>query len=258
MAGAAIRDPRPRGAGRRGRVDRPVARKARLRHAHSFRAVPRLRGHRRPRVGNAGRRRVDKPAASVNAGSDVGPLVVGLTGGIGSGKSMVADLFQALGAAIVDTDEIARALTAAGGEAMAALHEAFGEDFVTAEGALDRAAMRSLAFTDPEARARLEGILHPAIRSRADRALGEASGPYALAVVPLLFETRGYLERLDRVLVVDAPEPLQVRRTAARSGLPAAEVRAVMAAQWPRWRPVQAADDGIWNCGQARATAPQC
>ncbi len=187
----------------------------------------------------------------MNAGSDVGPLVVGLTGGIGSGKSMVADLFQALGAAIVDTDEIARALTAAGGEAMAALHEAFGEDFVTAEGALDRAAMRSLAFTDPEARARLEGILHPAIRSRADRALGEASGPYALAVVPLLFEPR-------RVLVVDAPEPLQVRRTAQRSGLPAAEVLAVMAAQWPRWRRLQAADDVIWNGGERAETAAQC
>jgi dephospho-CoA kinase len=188
----------------------------------------------------------------------VKPLVVGLTGGIGSGKSMVADLFAALGATIVDTDEISRALTAAGGEAMAALREAFGAGFVTAEGALDRAAMRALAFADPAARARLEAVLHPAIRQRADRALGEASGPYALVVVPLLFETRAYSDRVDRVLVVDVPEALQVRRTGARSGLAEAEVRAIMAAQWPRWRRLQAADDVIWNGGERAQTAAQC
>lgn len=184
--------------------------------------------------------------------------VVGLTGGIGSGKTTVANRLAALGASIVDTDEISRHLTGPAGEAMEAVREAFGSRFVTEQGALDRAAMRALAFEDPSARSRLEAILHPAIRARADTMLAEARGPYAVVVVPLLFETRGFLDRVDRVLVVDCPEALQASRTAARSALAPGQVAAIMAAQWPRWRRLQMADDVAWNGGAEADLAPQC
>lgn len=183
---------------------------------------------------------------------------MGLTGGIGSGKSTVAARLQALGAAIVDTDEIARELTAAGGAAMARLREAFGDRYLAADGSLDRAAMRALAFEDPAARARLEAILHPAIRAEADARLAAGGEPYAVIVVPLLFETRGYAERVARVLVVDCPERLQLARAAARPGLDEARVRSIMAAQWPRWRRLQMADDVVWNGGAESGLQPQC
>ena len=185
-------------------------------------------------------------------------IAVGLTGGIGSGKTTVAARFEARGAVVVDTDEISRSLTAAGGAAMAKLGEAFGARYVGADGGLDRAAMRELVFEDAAARERLEAILHPAIRSACDRALDEASGPYALVVVPLLFETRGYLSRVRRTLVVDCPEALQVERTAARSALAPEAVRRIMSAQWPRWRRLQVADDVIWNGAGAAGIEPQC
>lgn len=184
--------------------------------------------------------------------------VVGLTGGIGSGKSTAARFLADLGASVVDTDDISRALTAANGAAMGALKETFGARFMTGEGALDRAAMRELAFEDPQARARLEAILHPAIRAEADRALAAASGPYAVIVVPLLFETRGYLDRVARTLVVDCPEALQASRTAARSALAEHEVRRIMEAQWPRWRRLQMADDVAWNGGDEASLQSQC
>lgn len=185
-------------------------------------------------------------------------LVVGLTGGIGSGKSTVASRLQTLGATIVDTDEISRRLTGPGGAAMERVLEAFGEKFLTAERALDRAAMRVLAFEDPAARARLEAILHPAIRAQADAELAAAAGPYAVVVVPLLFETRNYLERVGRVLVVDCPEGLQVERVVRRSALRPDDVRSIMAAQWPRWRRLQLADDVVWNGGVEGELSPQC
>jgi dephospho-CoA kinase len=185
-------------------------------------------------------------------------LVVGLTGGIGSGKTTVANALARLGAGIVDTDEIARSITQAHGEAMPAIRELFGSGYVTQEGALDRAAMRTLAFSDAGARAQLEAILHPAIRRVADEALATSRSPYALVVVPLLFESRGYLDRVDRVLIVDCPPQAQVERVMARSSLAADEVRAIMAAQWPRWRRLQMADDVIWNGGDASALEPQC
>ena len=141
---------------------------------------------------------------------------------------------------------------------MAELREAFGEKFVTAEGALDRAAMRTLAFEDADARARLEAILHPAIRARADALLASASAPYAVVAVPLLFETRGYLDRVARVLVVDCPEPLQASRVASRSGLGPGEVRRIMASQWPRWRRLQMADEVVWNGGDMASLEAQC
>jgi dephospho-CoA kinase len=186
------------------------------------------------------------------------PPAVGLTGGIGSGKSTVAALLRSLGAAIVDTDDISHRLTGPGGAAIGAIRAAFGSGYVTSVGALDRDAMRSLVFADPKARTRLEAILHPAIRRAADAELAQAKGPYALVVIPLLFETRAYLDRLARVLVVDCPEFLQVRRTAARAGLLEDEVRAIMAAQWPRWRRLQMADDVVWNGGEEAALRPQC
>lgn len=185
-------------------------------------------------------------------------IAIGLTGGIGSGKTTVARRLEALGATIVDTDEISRALTGREGEAIAHLREAFGARFIGADGALDRAAMRELVFEDPVARERLESILHPAIREAAERALAQARGDYVLVVVPLLFETRGFLDRVARTLVVDCPEALQVERTVARSGLAPSSVRSIMATQWPRWRRLQAADDVVWNGGGPEALGPQC
>lgn len=184
--------------------------------------------------------------------------VVGLTGGIGSGKSAVSARLARLGASVVDTDEISRALTAAHGAAMPELAAAFGAGFVSADGALDRAAMRALVFESPGSRARLEAILHPAIRRETDAALAAARGPYALLVVPLLYESGAYRDRVDRVLLVDCPEPLQVERTMRRSSLAEREVRAIMAAQWPRWRRLQVADDVVWNGGDEAHLDAQC
>jgi dephospho-CoA kinase len=185
-------------------------------------------------------------------------LTVGLTGGIGSGKSAVAERLAALGAAVVDADEISRGLTAPGGAAMEAIRAAFGGRYLAADGGLDRAAMRAAAFQDPGVRARLEALLHPAIRAESDRRLARAAGPYAVIVVPLLFETGGYAGRVDRILVVDCAEALQVERAARRPGLDAAQVRAIMRAQWPRWRRLQLADDVVWNGGDLAALDARC
>lgn len=183
---------------------------------------------------------------------------VGLTGGIGSGKSSAAAILARLGATVVDTDEISRSLTAAGGAALPALRDAFGEALVPRGGVLDRAAMRALAFSDPAARARLEAILHPLIREETGRRLAAATGPYAVAVVPLLLESGTWAGRLARVVVVDLAEELQVARTVARSGLDPVEVRRIMAAQWPRWRRLQAADEVLWNGGTPAGLEAQC
>jgi dephospho-CoA kinase len=118
--------------------------------------------------------------------------------------------------------------------------------------------MRSLAFSDPGARARLEAILHPLIREESSRRLAAAAGPYAVLVVPLLLETGFRAAKLDRLVVVDLDETLQVRRAAARSGLTDDEVRAIMATQWPRWRRLQAADDVLWNGGEPGELRAQC
>lgn len=184
--------------------------------------------------------------------------VIGLTGGIGSGKSTAAGMLAALGASVVDADEISRELTAPGGAALPALRGAFGEEIVPPGGALDRAAMRALAFSDPSARARLEAILHPMIREEAERRVAAASGPYAVLVVPLLFESGSWAGRVERVVVVDLDEELQVRRTQERSRLRPEEVRAIMATQWPRWRRLQAADEVLWNGGSPEDLRAQC
>lgn len=181
----------------------------------------------------------------------------GLTGGIGSGKSAVADALAARGAAVIDTDAIARELTAPGGAALSALAREFGAGVIGADGALDRAAMRGRVFADPAERRRLESILHPLIREESARRLAAARGPYAVLVVPLLFESGAWAGRVAQVVAVDCPEDLQVARTAARSGLAPAEVRAIMAAQWPRWRRLQAADRVVWNGGTREALEAQ-
>jgi dephospho-CoA kinase len=173
--------------------------------------------------------------------------VVGLTGGIGSGKSTVADLFAAHGVAVIDTDRISHQLTAAGGGAMAAIAAAFGPQVVGEDGALDRVAMRGIVFADPSARSRLEAILHPLIRSESERQLKLAEGAYALLVVPLLFETGHYDALLARVLVVDCDEAVQRRRVLQRNGLDEATVSAIMAAQLPRAERLARADDVIDN-----------
>lgn len=175
------------------------------------------------------------------------PYVVGLTGGIGSGKSTVADRLVSQGAALVDTDAIAHELTAPGGAAMPALCAAFGESIVTASGALDRAAMRRLAFADPAARHRLEGILHPLIRQLSDQRCRTAPAPYVVLAVPLLVESGSYRERCDRILVVDCPEAVQVARVMARNGLSEEEVRAIMANQATREQRLAIADDLLIN-----------
>jgi len=174
-------------------------------------------------------------------------FVVGLTGGVGSGKSTVADLFVARGAALVDTDAIAHELSAPGGAAIPALREAFGDAVVRADGGLERAAMRTLAFSDPTARQRLEAILHPLIRAEADRRCLAAAAPYVILAVPLLVESGQYAKRCDRILVVDCSEATQVVRVMARSALCAAEVRAIIAAQARRADRLAAADDVIDN-----------
>jgi len=184
--------------------------------------------------------------------------VIGLTGGIGSGKSTAAAILAGMGADVVDADEISRQLTAPGGAALPALREAFGRRFIAQDGALDRAAMRALAFSDPAARARLEAILHPLIREETQRRLAAATGAYALLVVPLLFESGSWAGRVERVVVVDLDEALQVRRTVGRSRLAESEVRAIMATQWPRWRRLQAADEVLWNGGGLEELRWQC
>jgi len=174
---------------------------------------------------------------------------VGLTGGIGTGKSEVSSLFGKLGAAVVDTDEISHALTAPAGAAIAAIRERFGPGFVAADGGLDRARMRSLVFSDASARQKLESVLHPLIRERARDAIAAARAPYVMVVVPLLFETGAFLDLLERVLVVDCDEDEQVRRVTSRSSIGAAEVRRIMAAQLPRAERMKRANDVLDNSG---------
>ncbi|MDO9219396.1 MAG: dephospho-CoA kinase [Thiobacillus sp.] len=174
-------------------------------------------------------------------------FVVGLTGGIGSGKSTVADAFAALGVPVVDTDVIARELTAPGEAALDAIRAAFGETVMQADGTLDRAALRRRVFADAAARHQLEAILHPAIRQRVKQALAQLNAPYALLVIPLLVETGAYHDMLKRILVVDCPETLQLARVMSRSGLRRDEVMAILAAQATRAERLTVADDVILN-----------
>jgi dephospho-CoA kinase len=172
---------------------------------------------------------------------------VGLTGGIGCGKSKAADIFAELGAEVVDTDAIAHELTRPGGEAMAAIKQAFGPEYVREDGALSRERMRALVFSDPGAKSKLEAILHPLIRAESRRRIEDSSAPYVVLVVPLLLETGGYKDVVDRILVVDCDESRQVARTMARSRLSEDEVRRIMSNQVSRAERLQHADDVISN-----------
>ncbi|NNG25390.1 dephospho-CoA kinase [Telluria aromaticivorans] len=182
---------------------------------------------------------------------------VGLTGGIGCGKTTVADMFAALGASVIDTDAIAHALSAPHGAAMPALLAEFGDDFATPDGALDRAKMRALVFSDASARARLEAILHPRIRDATAAAAAIATGHYTIFVVPLLIESGTWRERVTRVLAIDCPEQVQVARVMARNSLSEAQVRAIMAAQVTREQRRAAADDIIVNDDGLEQLGPQ-
>ncbi|MDO8790081.1 MAG: dephospho-CoA kinase [Sulfuritalea sp.] len=177
--------------------------------------------------------------------------VVGLTGGIGSGKSAVADLFGERGVTVVDTDAIAHALTAPGGAAMPAIRAEFGDEVANADGALERAAMRAMVFADPSARKRLEAILHPLIRGESERQLSAnpANSPYAILVVPLLVESGDYRKRVDRVAVVDCAEATQIDRVMRRNGLARSDIERILEAQATRAERLAAADDIIDNDG---------
>lgn len=174
-------------------------------------------------------------------------FAVGLTGGIGSGKTTVAQLFASHGAGLVDTDEISRQLTAAGQPAVAAIAKRFGYAFVARDGSLDRAGMRRLVFGNPSDRKDLEALLHPLIRQESIRQIRDVRGPYVVVVVPLLLESAGYGGIIERVLVVDCELETQVRRVMHRSGLARDEVLSIIASQIPRDHRLRAADDIIRN-----------
>ena len=173
--------------------------------------------------------------------------VVGLTGGIGSGKSAAAQVFEELGTTVIDTDALAHALSGPGGAAIEPIRAAFGADYLTPDGALDRARMRELVFADAAKKRLLESMLHPMIRSQTSTLVQAARGPYVILMIPLLIESHDYRKRCQRILVVDCPEELQLARVMARSGLAAGQVRAIMANQVSRGARLAAADDVIDN-----------
>jgi dephospho-CoA kinase len=204
------------------------------------------------------------------------PLAIGLTGGIGSGKSTVAARLVALGAALVDTDAIAHALTAPGGAAMPALRTAFGDDVADASGALDRARMRQIVFADADAKRRLEAILHPMIGDEARRQAEVAAAerrPVVVFDVPLLTESSHWRARCQHILVVDCDTETQVQRVMARSGWSDEQVRRVIASQATRearraiadavilndgisLEALQAEVDALWSCWVGAPSAP--
>jgi dephospho-CoA kinase len=175
-------------------------------------------------------------------------LRIGLTGGIGSGKSTVAALLAQLGATVIDTDAISRRLTLSGGAAIEPIRAAFGAEFIASDGALDRTRMRALAFSDASAKRRLEAILHPLIGSETERQADSARGALAVVFdVPLLVESGRWRARVDKILVVDCPEETQVRRVVERSGWAAAAVQAVLDQQASRAQRRAFADAVIFN-----------
>jgi dephospho-CoA kinase len=174
-------------------------------------------------------------------------FAVGLTGGIGSGKSFVADRFAARGVPIVDTDAIAHRITAPHGLAMPAIASEFGASFVAPDGSLDRPRMRALVFSDETARRRLEAITHPLIRAETERERREANGPYVVIVVPLLVESGSWKARVNRVLVVDCSVETQIERVMRRNAFTREQVLAIIARQATREARLDAADDVIVN-----------
>jgi len=183
-------------------------------------------------------------------------LVIGLTGGIGSGKSTVADALAARGAGVIDTDVLARELAAPGSPAANEIAAAFGSEVIRPDGSLDRDSLRTLVFRDPEARRRLEAILHPRIKRRMLQRLAALDTPYAVLVIPLLFETNQQ-DLADRVLVVDVPQAVQLERVRRRSGLADTEIAHIVASQIGRAERLARADDIIDNSGDRRALLAQ-
>ncbi|HEX2651636.1 MAG TPA: dephospho-CoA kinase [Burkholderiales bacterium] len=184
-------------------------------------------------------------------------FVVGLTGGIGSGKSAAAEAFGRLGAGVVDTDAIAHALSGPGGPAIAEIRRIFGPRFISESNAMDRDRMRELVFRDPAQKKRLEALLHPMIRAESERQIRDSTSPYVVHVVPLLVESPDYRKRVQRVLVVDCPESLQIERVRARSGLAPGQVEAIIKSQVSREKRLAAADDVIDNSGSFDALQQQ-
>lgn len=175
-------------------------------------------------------------------------LVVGLTGGIGSGKSEVSRRFEALGIKVVDADIIARELVAPQSPALQSIRQHFGETLIDAEGALDRAQLRRIIFSQPEQKAWLENLLHPLVREQTMQQLQTANSPYAILSSPLLLETSQW-QLADRILVVDASEDLQLARASARDSNKSAQIQAIMKTQLPRAERCARADDIIANHG---------
>lgn len=175
-------------------------------------------------------------------------LCVGLTGGIGCGKSTVANLFAALGAAIIDTDEIAHQLTRPDGLAVSPIRAVFGDEYITDDGALNRTKLRSLVFSDAAAKSKLEGVLHPMILEQAKAELQRPhQSPYVIMVVPLLLDSPAFLQLVQRILVADCAENTQVARVMQRNQFSDAEVRTIIAQQPSRARRLACADDVIQN-----------
>lgn len=177
-------------------------------------------------------------------------LRLGLTGGIGSGKSTVAALFQTRGAVVIDADAISRQVTASGGSAIAPIARRFGPEYIACDGALDRTRMREASFSDAQARARLEAIIHPLVAQESTRLEAEAIAADAQCIVfdiPLLVESRRWRQRVDLVLVVDCPHAVQIERVMARSALSRVDVEKIIASQAPRHMRLRAADIVIFN-----------
>ncbi|UDG82212.1 dephospho-CoA kinase [Candidatus Vallotia cooleyia] len=172
---------------------------------------------------------------------------VGLTGGIGSGKTVITNAFSAHGIPIIDTDLIAHRVTASGGAAIPSIRTQFGATFITAEGALNRNRMRELVFNNMQAKQQLEASMQPLIRIETDRAIQTASGPYVVCVVPLLVEVSDWLKRIDRLLVVDCTVQTQVKRVMRRNGFTPQQVQAIIACQATRQTRLAAADDILLN-----------
>ena len=173
-------------------------------------------------------------------------LVIGLTGGIGSGKSTVTELFGNLAVPVIDTDIVSRDVVLPGSPAMKEIGIAFGKQYIQADGRLNRDAMRQLVFSDAKAREKLESILHPRIRKLVWIWVEQQQSPYCIVVVPLLFE-KGWSDYFDRILVVDAEEEIQIERTMRRDHLSREEVEAIMHSQIPRQQRLESADDIIEN-----------
>ena len=185
---------------------------------------------------------------------------VGLTGGIGSGKSTVADLLARRGAFVIDADAISRSVTAAGGSAIAPIAEAFGPDFITPQGALDRDRMRQASYADTQARKRLEGIVHPLVGAESARQEAAALAAGARCIVfdiPLLVESRRWRQRVDQVLVIDCVPEVQIARVMRRSALDAATVQKIIASQATRAERLAAADIVVANSGDSLAPLTQ-